>query len=146
MIRLLVCDDSAAARAAIIAMLQEQSEVSVVGQAADGAEAVELAVALAPDVVLMDIAMPVMDGVEATALIKELLPATRVVALAGSQEKDVVDAMLEAGADAYCVKGVPLWELERAIAGASDPLLRLAHSLTRRRLREYSPGFASSFE
>ena len=131
MIRLLICDDSEAARAALRTMLHEQGEIEIVGEAENGMEAVELAAALSPHVVLMDVAMPVLDGVRATRQIRELLPGVRIVAFAGSSEREVVDAMLEAGADAYCVKGAPLWELERAIAGASDPLLRLAHSLTR---------------
>jgi len=131
MIRLLLCDDSADARAALRAMLHEQGEIEIVGEAADGEQAVALAIQLAPDVVLMDVAMPVLDGIAATARIRPLLPAARIVAFAGSAERDVVEAMLEAGADAYCVKGAPLWELERAIAGAGDPLLRLAHALTR---------------
>jgi diguanylate cyclase (GGDEF)-like protein len=131
MIRLLLCDDSADARAALRAMLHEQGDIEIVGEAADGEQAVALAIQLAPDVVLMDVAMPVLDGIAATARIRPLLPAARIVAFAGSTERDVVEAMLEAGADAYCVKGAPLWELERAIAGAGDPLLRLAHALTR---------------
>jgi CheY-like chemotaxis protein len=112
-------------------MLHEQGEIEIVGEAADGEQAIALAAQLAPDVVLMDVAMPVLDGIAATAQIRPLLPAARIVAFAGSTERDVVEAMLEAGADAYCVKGAPLWELERVIAGAGDPLLRLAHSLTR---------------
>jgi len=131
MIRLLVCDDSCAARAALRTMLHDQGEIAVVGEAADGEQAVALAAELAPDAVLMDVAMPILDGVRATSRIRRLLPNTRIVAFAGSSERDVVEAMLEAGADAYCVKGAPLWELERAIAGAGDPLLRLAHALTR---------------
>ena len=75
--------------------------------------------------------MPVVDGIEATRRIRELVPGTRVVALAGSDDLEVVEQMLEAGASAYCVKGAPLWELERAIAGAGEPLVRLAHSLGR---------------
>jgi len=131
MIRLLLCDDSGAARAALHAMLHHEGEIEVVGEAADGAEAVALAAELSPDVVLMDVAMPVLDGVGATAQIRRLLPGVRIVAFAGTSERDVVEAMLEAGADAYCVKGAPLWELERAIAGAGDPVFRLAHALTR---------------
>jgi ribonuclease P protein subunit RPR2 len=130
-IRLLICDDSKHARDALRTLLGDQDEIEIVGEAADGEQAVELAAELAPDVVLMDVAMPVLDGVAATARIRRLLPQTRIVAFAGSSEPDVVEAMLGAGADAYCVKGAPLWELERAIAGASDPLLRLAHALTR---------------
>ncbi len=139
MIRLLICDDSSHARAALRAMLDEQDEIEIVGEARDGQQAVELAAALSPDVVLMDVAMPVLDGVAATFRIRRLLPAARIVAFAGSSEREVIDAMLEAGADAYCVKGAPSWELERAIAGAGDPLLRLAHALTRSPNRGIGP-------
>ena len=131
MIRLLLCDDSAAARVALRSMLHDEGEIEVVGEAADGVQAVALAAELSPDVVLMDVAMPILDGVAATAQIRRLLPGVRIVAFAGTSERDVVEAMLEAGADAYCVKGAPLWELERAIAGAGDPVFRLAHALTR---------------
>jgi diguanylate cyclase (GGDEF)-like protein len=130
-IRLLICDDSKHARDALRTLLGDQDEIEIVGEAADGERAVELAAELSPDVVLMDVAMPLLDGVAATMRIRRLLPQARIVAFAGSSEPDVVEAMLSAGADAYCVKGAPLWELERAIAGASDPLLRLAHALTR---------------
>jgi len=108
MIRLLLCDDSAAARVALRTMLHDEGEIEVVGEAADGVQAVALAAELSPDVVLMDVAMPILDGVAATARIRRLLPGVRIVAFAGTSERDVVEAMLEAGADAYCVKGAPL--------------------------------------
>src|SRR5439155_7062095 len=74
-IRLLICDDSAHARTALRAMLLERDEIEIVGEAHDGEEAVELAAALSPDVVLMDVAMPILDGVGATYRIRQLLPA-----------------------------------------------------------------------
>jgi diguanylate cyclase (GGDEF)-like protein len=131
MIRLLMCDDSAEARTLLRTMLAGDREIEIVGEATDGSEALALAIDLSPDVVLMDVAMPVVDGVEATRRLKELLPSTRIVALAGSDDLEVADAMLDAGASAYCVKGAPLWELERALMGAEEPLVRLAHSLPR---------------
>ena len=79
----------------------------------------------------MDVEMPVLDGVEATKRVREHFPAMRIVALAGSDDLDDVQRMLDAGASAYCVKGAPLWELERAIVGAGEPLVGLAHSLSR---------------
>jgi putative two-component system response regulator len=131
MIRLLICDDSAEVRRMVRTMLGNHGEIQIVGEAADGSQAIALAADLVPDVVLMDVSMPVLDGIEATRRLRGLLPATRVVALAGSDDLEVIDAMLEAGAAAYCVKGAPLWEIERAIAGASEPLVGLAHTLTR---------------
>jgi diguanylate cyclase (GGDEF)-like protein len=130
MIRVLICDDSAEARKMLRTMLAD-GEFEIVGEAADGGEAIALGVDLDPDVVLMDVAMPVVDGVEATTRLRKLLPGTRIVALAGSDDLEVVERMLDAGASAYCVKGAPLWELERAMAGAGEPLVRLAHSLGR---------------
>ncbi len=131
MIRLLICDDSDVFRAALRTTLAEQPEIAVVGEAADGQEAVDLALALSPDVILMGARMPALDGVEATHEIKSVLPDTRIVALTGPDEQDVVAAMLEAGATAHCVKDAPLRELELAVAGAAEPFVRLAHTLAK---------------
>ncbi|HEY7794430.1 MAG TPA: response regulator [Gaiellaceae bacterium] len=131
MIELLLCDDSHEARAALRTMLADHDEITIVGEAENGEDAVALAIALAPDVVLMDLSMPIVDGVEATRRISSLLPDVRVVAFSGSDDSESIGAMMDAGAVAYCIKGAPLWELERAIAGRSDPLVRLAHGLAR---------------
>ena len=131
MIRLLICDDSESFRFVLRTTLAEQPEISVVGEAGDGREAVDLALALSPDAILMDVRMPVLDGIEATREITAALPTVRIVGLTGFDDRQVTAAMLEAGGAACCVKGAPLWELERAIAGAAEPLVRLAHSLTR---------------
>jgi diguanylate cyclase (GGDEF)-like protein len=131
MIRLLICDDSAEARRMLRTILAGDRELEIVGEAKDGTEALALTVDLQPDVILMDVQMPVLDGVEATKRLREHFPATRIVALAGSDDLDDVQSMLDAGASAYCVKGAPLWELERAIVGAGEPLVGLAHSLSR---------------
>src|SRR5438105_580293 len=131
MIRLLIADDAVEARELVRALLAGRSEIEIVGEATDGREAVDLARKLEPDVILMDVGMPVLDGVAATRKVRELLRATRIVVFAGSEDAAVVMAMMEAGASAYCVKGVSAWELERAIVGAGDPLVRLAHALAR---------------
>lgn len=119
MIRLLVCDDSASSRAALRTVLEDNDAITVVGEAVNGAEAIDFARELSPDVVLMDVSMPVLDGVEATARIRELLPGTRVVALTAHDESEVVTAMIEAGASSYCLKGAPLPALRRAITAAT---------------------------
>ena len=131
MLRLLICDDAPDARDALRSSLAAQPEIEVVAEAENGEEAIALAVAHRPDVVLMDVQMPVLDGVAATRRIRDVLPKARIVAYAGSDAAGDVMAMMEAGADAYCLKGAPLWELERAVAGASDPLVRLAHAISR---------------
>ena len=131
MLRLLICDDAPEARGSLRASLAGQPGIEVVAEAVNGEEAISLAAAHRPDVVLMDVKMPVLDGIAATSQIRHLLPKARIVAYAGSDDADDVMAMMEAGADAYCVKGAPLWELERALAGASDPLVRLAHAIAR---------------
>ncbi|HEU5066363.1 MAG TPA: response regulator [Gaiellaceae bacterium] len=131
MLRLLICDDALDAREAVKVSLAQQPEIEVVGEAENGEDAISVATSLQPDVVLMDVNMPVLDGIAATRRIRTLLPRTRIVAYAGSDDTDDVMAMLEAGADAYCLKGAPVWELERALSGASEPLVRLAHTIAR---------------
>jgi len=131
MLRLLICDDAPDARERLRASLAAQPGIEVVAEAENGEEAISLVVAHRPDVVLMDVQMPILDGVAATRRIRDVLPQTRIVAYAGSDDAGDVMAMMEAGADAYCLKGAPLWELERAVAGASDPLVRLAHAIAR---------------
>src|SRR5438093_803778 len=131
MVRLVICDDSQEARVAVRMMLAEEGRIEIVGEAENGEQAIAVSVAKRPDVVLMDVNMPVLDGVEATRRLRGLLPAVRIIAFAGSDDTEVVSAMIEAGANAYCVKGAPLWELERAITGQGDPLVRLAHGLAR---------------
>jgi DNA-binding NarL/FixJ family response regulator len=101
MIRVLICDDSSEARSLLRTLLANDGEIEVVGEATNGSEAIALGVDLSPDVVLMDVFMPGVDGIEATERLKELLPSTRVVALTGADEIEVVDAMLGAGASAY---------------------------------------------
>jgi cyclic di-GMP phosphodiesterase len=131
MIKLLICDDSDEARRLVRTVLADHPEIEIVGEADDGETAVALAAELEPDVVLMDIAMPKLDGVEATRKIRAHRPETRVVAFMGLEDEEAVQGMLEAGAASFVVKGAPLWELERALQGASQPLLRLAHTLAR---------------
>ena len=131
MIKLLICDDSDEARRLVRTVLADHPEIEIVGEAADGETAVALAAELAPDVVLMDIGMAGLDGIEATRKIRADRPETRVVAFTGLDDEETVQRMLEAGATSFVVKGAPLWELERALQGASQPLLRLAHTLAR---------------
>ena len=103
-IRVLIADDHRLFSEALEAILSTDGRVDVVGHAADGAEAVKLALALEPDVVLMDISMPVMDGLQATRQIRKQQPQASILVLTGSDSRNDVDRAREAGAAGYVTK------------------------------------------
>lgn len=121
--RVLICDDSATSRRMLRDLIDRDPELELVGEAEDGAEAVELAWKLVPDVVLMDIEMPVLDGVEATRRLRRRLPGTRVVALSSHDSEEMVVRMVEAGAHSYALKSGSLDDLRRALAATSGGYL-----------------------
>jgi CheY-like chemotaxis protein len=114
-IRLLVVDDHAVLRQGLVHLLQEESGIEVVGEAADGEEAVRLASELRPDVVLMDVTMPRLDGVEATLLIVAANPGIRVIGLSMHEDAAMAAAMLRSGAVTYLTKGGSAKDLIAAI-------------------------------
>ena len=114
-IRVLIADDHRLFSQALEAILTADGRVEVIGQAADGAEAVKLAAALEPDVVLMDISMPLMDGFQATRQIRKQQPQARVLVLTGSDSRSDVDRAREAGAAGYVTKDRIAAELIEAI-------------------------------
>ena len=130
MIRVLVVDDQELVRAGLRTILESAGDMRVVGEAADGAAAVDAATSLRPDVVLMDIRMPRMDGVEATRRLRD----SRVVILTTFDHDDYVIEALRAGASGFLVKDAPADELLRAmrVVAAGDALL--SPSVTRRML------------
>jgi DNA-binding NarL/FixJ family response regulator len=98
-------------------MMVGQPDIEIVGQAVNGREAVDLADQLHPDVVIMDMSMPLMSGDEATRQIKNHLPQTRIVALSMFEDADVRERMYQAGAESYLLKTAPSEELLAAIRG-----------------------------
>ncbi|GAB3065578.1 response regulator transcription factor [Intrasporangium mesophilum] len=106
-IRVVVADDQALVRGAFVLLVNSAPDLEVVGEAADGAEALDLVESLAPDVVLMDIRMPVMDGLAATRKISELDCATKVLVLTTFDLDEYVFAALRAGASGFLVKDTP---------------------------------------
>lgn len=102
-IRLLIADDNAATRAATIALLQTSAQAVAIWEAANGEEAVQLAESIQPDVILMDVQMPKLDGIQATRRIKQCWPAIRIVVL--TMYLNYQAAALAAGADAFLLKG-----------------------------------------
>jgi len=124
-IRLLLVDDHAILSAGLRALLGYHDDIEIVGEARDGAEAVELVRELRPDVVLMDIAMPGLNGIEATRLVREQYPHTRVLVLSQHGERQYVLAVLQAGASGYILKralGSDLLGALRAVAGGETYL------------------------
>ncbi len=115
MIRVLVVDDQPLLRTGFTMILAAEPDLEVVGEAGDGAEAVELAATLRPDVVLMDVRMPEMDGIEATRLIVGASPDVRVVVLTTFDLDDYVYASLRAGASAFLLKDAKEAQLVAAI-------------------------------
>jgi DNA-binding NarL/FixJ family response regulator len=103
-IRIFVVDDHRVIRQGIFALLSFHSDIEMVGEAADGQEAVEKARQLHPDVILMDINMPRMDGIQATRIIRSELPCVRIIGLSMHDKQDMADQMIQAGASAYCAK------------------------------------------
>ena len=114
-IRVLVADDHRLFAQALEAILATDDRIQVAGHAADGAEAVKLALSLEPDVILMDIAMPVMDGFQATKQIRQQRPRACVLMLTGSNSRTDVDRAREAGAAGYVTKDRIAAELIDAI-------------------------------
>ena len=113
-------DDHEIVRQGLVSLLIEERSLEIVGEASNGREALNLADQLEPDVVIMDVSMPLMDGYEATRQIKANRPQTRVVALSMYNEPEAIENMQRAGAEGYVLKTAPLDELLAAIRGESQ--------------------------
>jgi DNA-binding NarL/FixJ family response regulator len=138
----LVVDDQALLRTAFSSLIQAEDDLDVVGEAADGRQAVELAASLAPDVVVMDVRMPVMDGIEAT---RQIISgpgagATRVLILTTFDLDEYVFEALRAGASGFALKSRPLEELLSAIRTVAAGEALLAPSVTRRLIAHFTAG------
>ncbi|UPL11441.1 response regulator transcription factor [Microbacterium sufflavum] len=114
-IRLLIADDQALVRGALAALLDLEADLTVSGVASDGAEAVRLAAEVRPDVCLMDIQMPGVDGVEATRRIREVSPGTRVLVVTTFARPGYLRSALDAGASGFIVKDTPAEDLAEAV-------------------------------
>lgn len=114
-IRILLAEDHVVVRESIRQLLNRESDLEVVGEAGNGEEAVRLTAQLKPDIVVMDVAMPNVNGIEATKSIKALCPATAVLALSAYDYDQYIFALLEAGAAGYLLKDVSGQELTDAI-------------------------------
>ena len=124
-VRVLVVDDQQLVRDGIISLLRVMDAIEIIGSAKDGKEALEQVIALQPDVILMDIRMPVMDGVEATKQILQQLPSCCVLMLTTFEDDEYVREALRAGARGYLLKDMPVADLAKAILAASKGIYQL---------------------
>ena len=124
-VRILLVDDHVVMRQGTRQLLDNERDIEVIGEAGDGEEAVEMACQLKPDVIVMDVAMPKLSGIEATRQIKERLPSVIVLVLTGYDYDEYIYSLLEAGAAGYLLKDVRGDDLIRAIRAvhAGEPVL-----------------------
>lgn len=115
--KIIICDDQAIVRDGLEMLLKLERDIEIVGVASDGAEAVELVAKKTPDLVLMDLKMPVMNGIEATSQIRNKYPTVKVLVLTTYDDDEWVFDALQAGASGYLLKDTPREELARAIRG-----------------------------
>ncbi len=139
-IRVMVVDDHAVVREGLRTFLQLQDGIEVVGEAADGAEAVERAATLAPDVILMDLVMPGLDGVGAMRRLRERLPGIRVIVLTSFLDDERLMPALQAGAAGYLLKDVEPAELARAVRSACADEAIIDPTVAARLLRRLGEG------
>lgn len=135
-VRVLVADDHPVVRSGLVGMLTVEPDVEVVGEVADGAAAVEAARALRPDLVLMDLRMPVLDGAAATARIVAELPGVRVLVLTTYETDADILRAVEAGATGYLLKDTPRDQLVAGVRGAARGESALSPSVASRLVQQ----------
>jgi len=137
-LKVLVVDDHALFRRGLQMVLEQETDIDVIGEAADGAEAVAKAQELMPDVVLMDVRMPKRSGIEATQEIKDLLPHAKILMLTISDEEaDLYDA-IKAGASGYLLKEISIEEVADAIRSVWAGQSRISPSMASKLLNEFA--------
>ena len=136
-IRVLVCDDHDLFRKGLRMVLEAEEDIVVVAEAADGEQAVARVEELAPDVVLMDVRMPRMGGIDATRVIRQLFPTTRIIVLTVSDEEDDLYGAVKAGANGYLLKEVSIEEVADAVRAVYGGQSLISPSLASKLLNEF---------
>lgn len=139
-IRLVLADDHAVVRSGTRELLEQEPDLKIVGEASNGEEAVRLAYELQPDVMVMDVRMPKMSGVEATRRIKAESPQVRVLVLTAHDDDEYVFALLQAGANGYLLKTAEIEELVRAIRTVAAGQSALAPEVTGKVVAQFASG------
>ncbi len=136
-IRVLICDDHELFRHGLRMVLEVEDGIEVVAEAADGEQAVAKVEELAPDLVLMDVRMPRMGGIEATRVIRQLFPTTRIIVLTVSDEEDDLYGAVKAGANGYLLKEVSIEEVADAVRAVYAGQSLISPSLASKLLNEF---------
>jgi two-component system NarL family response regulator len=137
-IRVLIADDHALFRRGLEMVVNEEDGIELVGQASDGAEAVQIAIEAVPDVVLMDIRMPKTTGIEACRALKEVAPSAKIVMLTISDEEEDLFEAIRAGASGYLLKDIPLDEVAEAVRAVHDGQSLINPSMAGKLLTEFA--------
>lgn len=137
-VRVLLADDQQLIRDGIASLLRLQRGIDIVGDVENGAMALEQADALQPDLILMDIRMPIMDGIEATAKISQAHPQIKILMLTTFDDADYIIRALRAGACGYLLKNLPAADLAKAIKLANDGIFQLAPTVAGKLVGNYN--------
>jgi DNA-binding NarL/FixJ family response regulator len=137
-VRVLMADDQALFRRGLFVLLGSEPGIEVVAEAKDGEEAIAKAAELAPDVALLDVRMPRMDGIQAARRIRELLPSTKVLMLTVSDEEDDLYEAIKAGANGYLLKEVSVEDVAAAIHAVVQGQSLISPSMASKLLREFN--------
>jgi len=143
-VRVLLAEDHETVREGLKMIISRQPDMEIVGEAADGREAIDRAISLKPDVVVMDISMPGLNGLKATSKLKEKCPGIQVVALTRHKEGGYLQELLQAGASGYVLKQSSSEELIRAIRAVGNGQSYLDPAVTNTVVTKYSLGQRSS--
>jgi DNA-binding NarL/FixJ family response regulator len=137
-VRVLIVDDHALFRHGLVQVLQTVPDLQIVGEARDGMEAIEQAAELLPDVILMDVRMPTVNGIEAARRIRVAQPATRILMLTESEDEEDLYASVRAGAIGYLLKEVAIDEIADAIRAVANGQALVSPSMTTKLLSEFN--------
>jgi DNA-binding NarL/FixJ family response regulator len=137
-IRILIADDHELFRRGLRLVLEDEADIAIVGEAGDGATAVEMAIEQAPDVVVVDVRMPQLSGIEAAAKIRDALPATKVLVLTISDEEDDLYEAIRAGANGYLLKEISIDEIGNAVRSVYAGQSLISPSMASKLLNEFA--------